>query len=177
MSSKAIRYYLSYDEDYISDQLSHLPKKGREQGVAEGFNGEYDDEAGMASSNLHTLKRSVDGLMDTINQNDNLPEWCQEKIAKAEMMVTGVWDYMLSQKEQGIDPKINEHKKGVRAMKYTAKPRNFVAKNATSSGAGAHKDKKKAEKQGDVKHKNKALDTAEGYENRLQAMLEYKIRK
>jgi len=39
----------------------------------------------------------------------------------------------------------------------TAKPRNFVAKNAmkTTSGAGAHKDKKRAEKQGDVKHKNK----------------------
>jgi phage baseplate assembly protein gpV len=35
------------------------------------------------------------------------------------------------------------------------KPRNFVAKNAIQSGAGAHKDKKKAAKQGDVKHKTK----------------------
>lgn len=37
----------------------------------------------------------------------------------------------------------------------SSKPRNFVAKNAkaTTSGAGAHKDKKRAEKQGDVKHK------------------------
>jgi hypothetical protein len=43
----------------------------------------------------------------------------------------------------------------------TPKPRNFVAKNAIQSGAGAHKDKKKADKQGDVKHKNKALDMAE----------------
>ena len=33
------------------------------------------------------------------------------------------------------------------------KPRNFVAKNAKMGGAGAHKDKKKADKQGDVKHK------------------------
>ena len=41
------------------------------------------------------------------------------------------------------------------------KPRNFVAKNATTSGAGAHKDKKKADKQGDVKHKSKALELAE----------------
>ena len=32
-------------------------------------------------------------------------------------------------------------------------PRNFVAKNAKMGGAGAHKDKKKAEKQGSVKHK------------------------
>jgi len=35
------------------------------------------------------------------------------------------------------------------------KPRNFVAKNALSSGAGKHKDKKKAEKQGDFKHKSR----------------------
>lgn len=38
-------------------------------------------------------------------------------------------------------------------------PRNFVAKNAkaTTSGAGAHKDKKRAEKQGDVKHKKELV--------------------
>ena len=33
------------------------------------------------------------------------------------------------------------------------KPRNFVAKNQKTAGAGAHKDMKRAEKQGDVKHK------------------------
>jgi len=37
----------------------------------------------------------------------------------------------------------------------TSKPRNFVAKNQQTAGAGAHKDKKRAEKQGDVKHKQK----------------------
>jgi Protein of unknwon function (DUF3008) len=42
------------------------------------------------------------------------------------------------------------------------KPRNFVAKNAKMGGAGQHKDKKKAEKQGDVKHK-KSL----AYEDRI----------
>ena len=44
----------------------------------------------------------------------------------------------------------------IRESKVEAsKPRNFVAKNAKMGGAGQHKDKKKAEKQGDVKHKNK----------------------
>lgn len=40
-----------------------------------------------------------------------------------------------------------------------AKPRNFVAKNAraTTSGAGAHKDKKKAAKQGYEKHKKQGV--------------------
>jgi hypothetical protein len=74
----------------------------------ENINGEYDDEASMASGNLHTVKRAVDGLLNTIDDNENLPEWAQEKIAKAEMMLVSVWDYLLSQEEQGIDPRIEE---------------------------------------------------------------------
>jgi hypothetical protein len=44
------------------------------------------------------------------------------------------------------------------------KPRNFVAKNAmkTTSGAGAHRDKKKEQKQGDFKHKNQSTAEATG---------------
>ena len=44
-----------------------------------------------------------------------------------------------------------------------SKPRNFVAKNMgkATSGAGAHKDKKKAMKQGDVKHKQKVVDESD----------------
>lgn len=53
--------------------------------------------------------------------------------------------------------KINEVTKKIEP----SKPRNFVAKNMTTSGAGAHKDKKKAEKQGDVKHKGKQYDLSE----------------
>ncbi len=44
-----------------------------------------------------------------------------------------------------------------------SKPRNFVAKNQKTAGAGAHKDKKKAEKQGDVKHKGKIYGEAAEY--------------
>ena len=40
----------------------------------------------------------------------------------------------------------------------TSKPRNFVAKNQKTAGAGAHKDKKRAEKQGNVKHKQKQFE-------------------
>ena len=46
------------------------------------------------------------------------------------------------------------------------KPRNFVAKNAINTGAGAHKDKKKAEKQGNVKHKKQAIPMDEAYGRR-----------
>jgi hypothetical protein len=67
----------------------------------EGFNPEYDDEAGMADNNLETLKRAVVGLDDLINAGDNLPEWCQEKIAVSKSMLVSVWDYM--QSEENVD--------------------------------------------------------------------------
>ena len=75
------------------------------QGVAEGFDGEYDDEAGMAQGNLHTIARAAQGLLDTIDDRENLPEWVQEKIAKVEGMMVSAWDYLQSQEEQGIDPR------------------------------------------------------------------------
>jgi hypothetical protein len=44
--------------------------------------------------------------------------------------------------------------------KETPPPRNFVAKNAKMGGAGQHKDKKKAAKQGDVKHKKPLAESS-----------------
>jgi hypothetical protein len=76
--------------------------KKKKKKVDENFNGEYDDEAGMADNNIETMKRAVDGLDGLIHQGDNLPEWCQEKIAVAKSMLVTVWDYMAS--EEG-----NEH--------------------------------------------------------------------
>ena len=75
---------------------AHLEKQYK-QGVAEEYNAEYDDEAGMADNNLSTLRRAVEGLDDLIDTGDNLPEWCQEKIAVAKSMLVSVWDYMESE--------------------------------------------------------------------------------
>jgi hypothetical protein len=118
----------------------------------EEFNGEYDDEAGMAQSNLRTMARAVDGLLKTIKSNDNLPEWGQEKIAKAEMMLVSVWDYLLSQKEMGMDPKINEGKavenlRQIVAELSTEKLGQYKkAAGAQASAADKAGDTKKADK-------------------------------
>ena len=74
------------------------------ESVAEDFNAEYDDEAGMADNNLQTLERAVQGIDDLINTGDNLPEWCQEKIANAKSMLVAVWDYMRSEEDRDEDP-------------------------------------------------------------------------
>jgi len=66
-------------------------------------NQEYNDEAGMADNNLETLRRAVEGIDDVISEGDNLPEWCQEKIAVAKSMLVAVWDYMRSEEQRGND--------------------------------------------------------------------------
>jgi hypothetical protein len=62
---------------------------------------EYNDEAGMADNNLETMRRAVDGIDELIEAGDNLPEWCQEKIAVAKSSLVTVWDYMKSEEERG----------------------------------------------------------------------------
>ncbi len=77
-------------------------------------NPEYDDEAGMADNNLETMKRAVQGLDDLIQTGDNLPEWCQEKIAVAKSMLVAVWDYMQSEEQtEGIETEAKYHGKEV----------------------------------------------------------------
>ena len=81
------------------------------------FNPEYDDEAGMADNNLETLKRAVDGIDQVINAGDNLPEWCQEKIAIAKSMLVTVWDYMRSEEERGVTEGKKSRRDPIRTVK------------------------------------------------------------
>ena len=99
-----------YDES--REYANSRPKKARKtpRNIKENYDGEYDDESGMAKSNLHTMLRAVKGLHDAIADGENLPEWVQEKIAGAKMNLVSVWDYILSQHEQGIQP-MQESKK------------------------------------------------------------------
>ena len=99
---------------YASGRLVQCRKKGadnygnKSEGMAEEHNPEYDDEAGMADNNLETLRRTVEGIDNLIDSGDNLPEWCQEKIAVAKSMLVSVWDYMYSEEASDeVDPEID----------------------------------------------------------------------
>ena len=101
---------------YASGRLVQCRKKGaanygnknESQGMAEDFNAEYDDEAGMFKNDLQTIQRVSTHLEKAIYDNENLPEWCQAKIAQAKGMVVAVMDYMISQHENGIVDTVNE---------------------------------------------------------------------
>ena len=69
---------------------------------------EYSDEAGMVKDNLHTIIRAMKELGNSLKNNEDIPEWAQEKIAAAKGMLVSVKDYMISQHEQGVQPTVSE---------------------------------------------------------------------
>ena len=182
------------DRDYEARDLHHqvrslqarINKAGGK--LSETFDGEYDDEAGMAHNSLETIYRATKGLSETIKPGDNLPEWCQEKLSLAEDYLVTVWDYLLSENslaegktgnerreaEQGVaEDEVNEWKKSTKAP---MRPKNPVAKahQTVGTGSGAHKDKKKTIPRKAKHKKSPALAESATYERRLNVFFEAK---
>ncbi len=85
-----------------------MKKKGQKP-KSEGVDDrEYNDEAGMFKNDLQTIQRVSNHLEKAIQDNENLPEWCQAKIAQAKGMIVNVMDYMISQHENGIVDTLEE---------------------------------------------------------------------
>jgi len=61
---------------------------------------EYNDEAGMVKSNLHTIIRSAEELEQLIHDDENMAEWAQEKLAIVKSMIVTVKDYIASEHER-----------------------------------------------------------------------------
>lgn len=76
-------------------------RAGEKIAAKESFShAEYDQEGQSVKNSLLTAQRAVEGLGNMLGDNDNLPEWCQEKISLAEDYLVTVWDYL--QSEEGM---------------------------------------------------------------------------
>jgi len=64
---------------------------------------EYDMEGDFVKNQIHTIVRAATELADEINDDDNLPEWVEEKISQAKGMLVSVMNYMMSEKEKQDD--------------------------------------------------------------------------
>jgi hypothetical protein len=159
----------------MQDKSKTIPRKEKhKKPVAEGFNHEYDDEAGMAQSNLLTTARAVMGLLKTIKDRDNLPEWGQEKIAKAEMMLVSVWDYLQSQKEMGNDPQQGVAE-GEKTMSRAAKGHEKYGKAGMAALAKAGRDGASDEKLDAIRDKHDKYD--EGVVEAAEDRTSYQVAK
>ena len=66
--------------------------------------GEYDQEGDMAKSDLRSIMANAKELHDMIDDADNLPEWCQNKITLAEDYISTVANYLTAEMSESAIP-------------------------------------------------------------------------
>jgi hypothetical protein len=85
------------------------PKHKKTVGMDENLDpGEYDMEGDSVKTNLHTIVRACKQLNSALGDDQNLPEWVQDKVAQAKGMMVSVTEYMLSTGER--EPDMNEQR-------------------------------------------------------------------
>lgn len=67
---------------------------------------EYDKEGEMAKTQLKTIVRNAQDLMKMLGDDDNLPEWVQNKITKANDYLDSATDYLKSNGEDEDDEEV-----------------------------------------------------------------------
>ena len=64
---------------------------------------EYDQEGDMAKGQLRTMMSAAKELENMLGDDDNLPEWVQNKITKATDYIDSVRDYLKSERDNDDD--------------------------------------------------------------------------
>lgn len=91
--------YNKYDYG-TPEATKHAKKMTPGQSVKEDDDeNEYDQEGDMAKTQLRTMMDAAQELNKMLGDDDNLPEWCQNKITKATDYIDSVRDYLKSEKE------------------------------------------------------------------------------
>ena len=72
-----------------------------EEAISTIDKGEYDYEGAMARTQLQTVVRNSQELINMLSMDDNMPEWVQSKITLAQDYISSVRDYLKSREELG----------------------------------------------------------------------------
>ena len=78
---------------------------------------EYDYEGEMAKDQLVTMADAASELHDMLDDTENLPEWCQNKISKATDYIDTVRDYMLAKKTKAGGSELDDIEKDMKEYK------------------------------------------------------------
>jgi len=98
----------------MRDSLEAFHKKNMNEAVKDKFDiGEYDQEGDMAKSDLRSILANAKRVHDMLEDDDNLPEWVQAKITKAEDYMSTVANYMEAEMNEEVEeleetPKVDQ---------------------------------------------------------------------
>lgn len=142
--------------------------------------GEYDQEGDMAKTQLNTIMRNASDLADLLDDEENLPEWVQNKITKASDYITSAYNYMASEDDDEVKESVNEV-----GFQGTAATATRVAALGAIGGAAyaakkardrfdpvkvADARRKRDEKEAERKKARQELDQRKQYRQKLRSM-------
>ena len=138
--------------------------------------GEYNDEGGMAITQLKTAQDAINDLMQIIQKDDNLPEWVQSKLTKAVDYMDSVRDY--------LGAEFKESRAARDARRDAAKDPDMKSKGFDKDNVASADDVAKAgkniivqlKKASDVKG-NKEIEFADGKKKKIKPEILDKLLK
>ena len=97
--------------------------------------GEYDQEGDMAKSDLRSIMANAKKLHDMIEDADNLPEWCQNKITLAEDYISTVANYLTAEmNESDVYGKPTTEKTPTVTLKHKTSGKEIVVTKKSAPG-------------------------------------------
>jgi hypothetical protein len=97
--------------------------------------GEYDQEGDMAKSDLRSIMANAKRLHDMIEDADNLPEWCQNKITLAEDYISTVANYLTAEmNESDVYGKPTTEKTPTVTLKHKTSGKEIVVTKKSAPG-------------------------------------------
>lgn len=112
-----------------------LVKKQKGKVVEAKDPAEYDQEGDMAKSDLRSIMANAKRLHDMIEDADNLPEWCQNKITLAEDYISTVANYLTAEmNESDVYGKPTTAKTPTVTLKHKTSGKEIVVTKSSAAG-------------------------------------------
>jgi hypothetical protein len=145
-SWKSVSEAKEIGDDPINDGTpSELRKRGNKtvitsdeikEAIKDKFDiGEYDQEGDMAKSDLRSIMANAQKLHDMIEDADNLPEWCQNKITLAEDYISTVANYLTAEmSESDVYGKPTTEKTPTVTLKHKTSGKEIIVVKSAAPG-------------------------------------------
>jgi len=89
-------------EKEFNQQLQHVKKRAMQEDASEDPR-EYDYEGDMVKSDLRSIMANAQRIIDLVKDEQNLPEWCQNKVTLAEDYISTVAIYMTAEMNEEVE--------------------------------------------------------------------------
>jgi len=107
---------------------------------------EYDNEGEMAKTQLRGIVKNANHMIEMFKDEENLPEWVQNKITKAADYLDSAHDYLMNS-EDGVEESTDAYGKTIEKQRDDLKKKQMRASDKAKLGAIAQMMDREKERQ------------------------------